>query len=59
MDDAVGARKNERTPDRTSSISRINQSLDEELQKFGTNKLEEEYPYLFWTRKTRRSARME
>ena len=29
-----------------SSISRINQSLDEELKKFATRKLEEEYPYL-------------
>src|SRR5688572_28897632 len=27
-----------------SSISRINQSLDEELKKFATRKLEEEYP---------------
>ena len=29
-----------------SSISRINQTLDEELKKFATRKLEEEYPYL-------------
>src|SRR5436190_5227956 len=29
-----------------SRISRINQSLDEELKKFATRKLEEEYPYL-------------
>src|ERR1043165_3549604 len=29
-----------------SSISRINQSLDEELKKFATRHLEEEYPYL-------------
>ena len=29
-----------------SSISRINQGLDEELKKFATRKLEEEYPYL-------------
>lgn len=29
-----------------SSISRINQTLDEELKKFATRRLEEEYPYL-------------
>jgi len=29
-----------------SSISRINKTLDEELQKFATRQLEEEYPYL-------------
>jgi hypothetical protein len=29
-----------------SSIRRINQTLDEELKKFATRKLEEEYPYL-------------
>lgn len=29
-----------------STISRINQSLDEELEKFASRQLEEEYPYL-------------
>jgi putative transposase len=29
-----------------SSISRINQTLDEELKKFATRRLEEDYPYL-------------
>jgi putative transposase len=29
-----------------SSISRINQTLDEELKKFATRHLDEEYPYL-------------
>lgn len=29
-----------------SSISRINQTLDEELKKFATRRLDEEYPYL-------------
>src|ERR1043165_4424223 len=29
-----------------SSISRINQTLDDELQKFATRHLDEEYPYL-------------
>ena len=29
-----------------SSISRMNQTLDEELKKFATRRLEEEYPYL-------------
>lgn len=29
-----------------SSISRINQTMDEELKKFATRRLEEEYPYL-------------
>src|SRR5690242_21857780 len=29
-----------------SSISRINKTLDEELQKFATRHLDEEYPYL-------------
>src|ERR671918_1583721 len=29
-----------------SAISRINESLDEELAKFASRKLEEEYPYL-------------
>ena len=29
-----------------SSISRINQTLDEELKKFAARRLEEEYPYL-------------
>lgn len=29
-----------------STISRINQSLDEELEKFASRRLEEEYPYL-------------
>lgn len=29
-----------------STISRLNQSLDEELEKFATRRLEEDYPYL-------------
>jgi putative transposase len=29
-----------------STISRLNQSLDEELEKFATRKLEEDYPYV-------------
>jgi len=29
-----------------STISRINKSLDEELAKFSSRKLEEDYPYL-------------
>ena len=42
-----------------STISRLNQNLDEELDKFAGRRLEEPYPYLIWMPATRRYEKRE